>query len=61
MAASLGLGTWELVLIVAVPVAVSCFILMIVLSLRHQKQRLNRRIDDGEHNMDSADVPILGQ
>jgi len=61
VAASLGLGTWELVLIIAAPIAVSCFVLMIVLSLRHQKQRLNRRIDDGEHNMDSADVPILGQ
>jgi len=60
VAASLGLGTWELVLIIAAPIAVSCFVLMIVLSLRHQKQRLNRRIDDGEHNMDSADVPILG-
>ena len=37
---------------------------MIVLSLRHQKLRLNRRstADDLDaENMDSADVPILGE
>jgi len=55
-----GLGTWELVLIIAAPLAVSCCVLMIVLSVRHQKRRFNRRMDDTEHNMDSADVPILG-
>jgi len=33
---------------------------MIVLSVRHQKQRFNRRMDEIEQNMDSADVPILG-
>jgi len=60
----LGLGTWELVLIIAAPIAVTCFILMIVLSLRHQKLRLNRRStgdDLDAENMDSADVPILGE
>lgn len=60
----LGLGTWELVLIIVAPIAVTCFILMIVLSLRHQKLRLNRRstADDLDaENMDSADVPILGE
>jgi len=55
-----GLGTWELVLIIAAPLAVSCCVLMIVLSVRHQKQRFNRRMDDMEQNIDSADVPILG-
>lgn len=56
-----GLGTWELVLIIAAPLAVSCCVLMIVLSVRHQKQRFNRRMDDMEQNIDSADVPILGK
>jgi len=55
-----GLGTWELVLIIAAPLAVSCCVIMIVLSVRHQKQRFNRRMDEIEQNMDSADVPILG-
>ena len=53
-----------MVLIIAAPIAVTCFILMIVLSLRHQKLRLNRRstADDLDaENMDSADVPILGE
>lgn len=59
--AGLGLGTWELVLIIAAPIAIVCFVLMVFFSLRHQKKRLtNRRMNDTEHNMDSADVPILG-
>lgn len=56
-----GFGTLELVLIIAAPIAVICFALMIFFSCRHQKKRVNnRRMDDTEHNMDSADVPILG-
>ena len=57
-----GFGTWELVLIIAAPIALTCFILMLFFTLRHQRQsRHNRRVVDGEHNMDSADVPILGE
>lgn len=58
-----GLGPWELALIIASPIAVSLVALMILLSVRHQRRRrmINRRMVDTEHNMDSADVPILGE
>lgn len=58
----LGMGTMEWSLIIACGLAVCVIALMVFFSVRHQKRRLltNRHIDDAEHNMDSADVPILG-
>ncbi|XP_032792576.2 TGF-beta receptor type-1 isoform X5 [Daphnia magna] len=55
-------GTWETALIIGIPLAVGIVLVMILLSVRHQKRRrmINRRVVDMEHNMDSADMPILG-
>lgn len=55
-------GTWETALIIGIPLAVGIVLVMILLSVRHQKRRrmINRRVVDMEHNMDSADIPILG-
>lgn len=57
------MDTMELALLIATPFAIVFIGLMIFFSVRHQKRRLlnNRHIDDAEHNMDSADVPILGK
>lgn len=56
-------GTWETALIIGIPLAVGIVLVMILLSVRHQKRRrmINRRVVDMEHNMDSADIPILGK
>ena len=58
----LGFGTWELALIIGIPIAVAIVFVMILFSVRHQRRRrmVNRRMVDTENNMDSADVPILG-
>ena len=58
-----GMDTMELALLIAAPFAIIFIGLMVFFSVRHQKRRLlnSRHIDDAEHNMDSADVPILGK
>lgn len=57
------MGTMEWSLLIAAGLAICVIALMVFFSVRHQKRRLltGRHIDDAEHNMDSADVPILGK
>ncbi|XP_046443020.1 TGF-beta receptor type-1-like isoform X3 [Daphnia pulex] len=57
-----GFGKWELALLIGIPIAVGILFVMILFSVRHQRRRrmINRRMVDMEHNMDSADIPILG-
>lgn len=56
------LGTWEMALLIGIPIAIAILFVMILFSVRHQRRRrmINRRMVDMENNMDSADIPILG-